>query len=65
MERIQKSKESQATEEEEIQDVPVPEVDPEIEEHKHHSDDLLDQIDAILEENAEAFVKGYIQGGGE
>ena len=28
-------------------------------------DDLLDEIDAILEENAEEFVKAYIQKGGE
>lgn len=28
-------------------------------------DDLLDEIDGVLEENAEDFVKGYIQRGGE
>ncbi len=28
-------------------------------------DDLLDEIDEILEENAEEFVKGYIQRGGQ
>lgn len=28
-------------------------------------DDLLDAIDDVLEENAEEFVKGYIQKGGE
>jgi len=28
-------------------------------------DDLLDEIDSVLEENAEDFVKGYIQKGGE
>lgn len=28
-------------------------------------DDLLDEIDAVLEENAEEFVKSYIQKGGE
>ena len=28
-------------------------------------DDLLDEIDGVLEENAEEFVKGYIQRGGE
>jgi ubiquitin-like protein Pup len=29
------------------------------------TDDLLDEIDAILEENAEEFVAGYIQKGGQ
>jgi ubiquitin-like protein Pup len=28
-------------------------------------DDLLDEIDQVLEENAEEFVKNYIQKGGE
>lgn len=28
-------------------------------------DDLLDEIDSVLEENAEEFVKGYVQKGGE
>lgn len=28
-------------------------------------DDLLDTIDDVLEENAEEFVKGYIQKGGQ
>ena len=28
-------------------------------------DELLDEIDEVLEENAEDFVRGYIQKGGE
>ncbi len=28
-------------------------------------DDLLEEIDSVLEENAEEFVKNYIQKGGE
>ena len=28
-------------------------------------DDLLDEIDSVLEENAEEFVKNYVQKGGE
>jgi ubiquitin-like protein Pup len=28
-------------------------------------DDLLDEIDNVLEENAEEFIRGYIQKGGE
>lgn len=27
-------------------------------------DDLLDEIDSVLEENAEEFVRGYVQKGG-
>lgn len=29
------------------------------------TDELLDEIDALLEENAEEFVKGYVQKGGQ
>jgi ubiquitin-like protein Pup len=32
---------------------------------KRDLDDILDEIDEILEENAEEFVKGYVQKGGE
>jgi len=28
-------------------------------------DDLLDEIDSVLEENAEEFVRNYVQKGGE
>jgi len=28
-------------------------------------DDLLDEIDSVLEENAEEFIKNYVQKGGE
>jgi prokaryotic ubiquitin-like protein Pup len=28
-------------------------------------DDLLDEVDAVLEENAEEFVKAYVQKGGQ
>jgi ubiquitin-like protein Pup len=35
------------------------------EEIKTDMDDLLDEIDAVLEENAEEFVKAYVQRGGE
>lgn len=29
------------------------------------SDDLLDEIDLVLEENAESFVKSFVQKGGQ
>ncbi|HAZ35389.1 MAG TPA: ubiquitin-like protein Pup [Acidimicrobiaceae bacterium] len=32
---------------------------------KNELDDLLDEIDEVLETNAEEFVKSYIQKGGE
>ncbi|HXZ26011.1 MAG TPA: ubiquitin-like protein Pup [Nitrospiria bacterium] len=32
---------------------------------KKDMDDLLDDIDDVLEENAEEFVKNYVQKGGE
>ena len=32
---------------------------------KEDMDRLLDEIDSVLEENAEEFVKGYVQKGGE
>ena len=32
---------------------------------KAELDDLLDEIDDVLEENAEEFVKSYVQKGGE
>lgn len=47
----------------------APAVNPETtERHEQLSedvDDLLDEIDGVLEENAEEFVKSYIQKGGE
>lgn len=35
------------------------------EELKAEMDDLLDEIDGLLEENAEEFIKGYVQKGGQ
>jgi ubiquitin-like protein Pup len=32
---------------------------------KEELDDLLDEIDTVLESNAEEFVKSYVQKGGE
>jgi ubiquitin-like protein Pup len=53
---------------EEVEGAP-PEANPEIaERHEKMSedvDDLLDEIDSVLEENAEEFVRGYVQKGGQ
>lgn len=35
------------------------------EELKKKIDDLIDEVDDVLEENAEEFVKSYVQKGGE
>jgi ubiquitin-like protein Pup len=35
------------------------------EELKEEMDSLVDEIDAVLEENAEEFVKNYVQRGGQ
>jgi len=55
--------------EEEIDEAPAPEANPEDAERQEKLtedvDDLLDEIDSVLEENAEEFVRGYIQKGGE
>ena len=32
---------------------------------KEEMDDILDEIDSVLEENAEEFVKSYVQRGGQ
>jgi ubiquitin-like protein Pup len=32
---------------------------------KQEMDDILDEIDSVLEENAEEFIKSYVQKGGE
>jgi prokaryotic ubiquitin-like protein Pup len=42
-----------------------PKVDPTIEAHKSITDELLDEIDALLEENAQEFVANYVQRGGQ
>lgn len=44
---------------------PIPAATARDEKHLADLDALLDEIDAVLEENAEEFVRGYIQKGGE
>lgn len=60
-ERIQKQRVSRPTE-------PVADVSVDTtkgEQLKADLDDLLDEIDEVLEENAEEFVRNYVQKGGE
>jgi prokaryotic ubiquitin-like protein Pup len=47
---------------EEVEDLAPPKQGEKI---KEELDDLLDEIDSVLEENAEDFVKSYVQKGGE
>ena len=42
-----------------------PEVSDRVEKIGEDVDDLLDEIDSVLEENAEEFVRGYVQKGGQ
>jgi prokaryotic ubiquitin-like protein Pup len=53
----------------ELDEAPAPEASAEVaERHEQLSedvDDLLDEIDSVLEENAEEFVRGYVQKGGQ
>lgn len=55
------------TEEEELEDTPPPEAEPAeaASAQTEGVDDLLDEIDGVLENNAEEFVRGFIQKGGQ
>ena len=62
-EREQIRKPTSAERETEVTDAPA--ASERGEELKAELDDLLDEIDEVLETNAEDFVKSYIQKGGE
>jgi prokaryotic ubiquitin-like protein Pup len=62
-ERTQKSKPAPQTTEEAAPEAQAPAKQGE--KIKAELDDLLDEIDSVLEDNAEEFVKGYVQKGGE
>ena len=49
----------------EVADAPATDVQERVGKLTDDVDALLDDIDAALEENAEDFVKGYVQKGGE
>jgi len=63
-ERQQKSKQSTNRETETV-DEAAPPVTESGEKLKAELDDLLDEIDEVLETNAEDFVKSYVQKGGQ
>ncbi len=62
-ERIEKKKAAPARTEEVVEDAPASTKPGE--QIKADLDELLDEIDGVLEENAEEFVKSYVQKGGE
>ena len=62
-EREQIRKPAPARDEEEVADAPASSESGE--KIKAELDDLLDEIDEVLESNAEDFVKSYIQKGGQ
>lgn len=65
-ERIQKSKSSRADEASDgVADSSRQPSSEQGEKLKAELDDLLDEIDDVLESNAEDFVKSYVQKGGE
>jgi len=65
-EREQKRRQAPTTREEQSTDeVEAPAPSPQGEKLKAELDDLLDEIDEVLEENAEEFVRNYVQKGGE
>jgi prokaryotic ubiquitin-like protein Pup len=62
-EREQKRKSAPQRDEEAVEEVPAGSESGE--KIKAELDDLLDEIDDVLEQNAEDFVKSYIQKGGQ
>ena len=62
-EREQKKKSAPARAEEVVEEVPA--TSDQGEKIKAELDDLLEEIDEVLESNAEDFVKSYVQKGGE
>jgi len=62
-ERTQKQKPVPQRTEETVEEAPA--AAPQGEKLKAELDDLLDEIDEVLETNAEDFVKSYVQKGGE
>ena len=61
--RVQVEKKKNSKKDEQIEESPLETTS--TEELKHDLDDILDEIDLVLEENAEEFVKSYRQKGGE
>jgi ubiquitin-like protein Pup len=63
VEREQKKKKSTERADDVVDEVPAASASGE--KLKAELDDLLDEIDEVLEDNAEEFVRNYVQKGGE
>jgi prokaryotic ubiquitin-like protein Pup len=63
-EREQKRRHATERTEETVEEEPVPSSE-RGEQLKADLDDLLDEIDEVLEDNAEEFVRNYVQKGGQ
>ena len=59
----QQRKSKSKSDKEQIEEVELKKDDTKAEEIKDDLDDLLDEIDGVLETNAEEFVKNYVQKG--
>jgi ubiquitin-like protein Pup len=64
-ERKREQKPAPKEREKEIADVAAPAETEKAEKLKGDIDDLLDEIDSVLEDNAEDFVRNYVQKGGQ
>lgn len=62
-EREQKRRQAPTRSDEVVEGVPAP--TKQGEKLKAELDDLLDEIDEVLEDNAEEFVRSYVQKGGQ
>ena len=62
-EREQKRRSAPTPSEDAVEELPAP--TKQGEKLKAELDDLLDEIDEVLEENAEEFVRSYVQKGGQ
>lgn len=60
-ERLQKTKQTDETKQEVVEEVKAKDA----QELKDELDELLDEIDGVLEVNAEEFIRNYVQKGGE
>ena len=64
-EQQRKSKPTSKPNEGQVEEEQIKNDETKAEEIKDDLDDLLDEIDGVLETNAEEFVKNYVQKGGE
>lgn len=65
MKQQQQRKQTQRKKTIEEQDVELTSSPKDVSRLKEELDDILEDIDAVLEENAEEFVKNYVQQGGQ